>query len=341
MNWSKLDYSKTQVEKAGKTLAKGFVAAGLSASLSEHQQSYEVLSNWRAGHVYPMQILLNRLRKTAFKIDENAIVVQRLKRFSSIIAKLQNEPGMNLARMEDIAGCRAVVDGLDNVYKVRDLLVNAKANKTPKRVRDYIKNPKKSGYRSIHLIYTYQGSKSELCGLPVELQLRSKVQHSWATSVEVIGTFLRQDLKHEQGAKEWLDFFECASEGFYCLESGDEFTRQDELERMTTALKVFDVLSAFSVATADLNHKSIKQNSFCVVSLNVKEKTLNYEVFPRKNDALELYSKMESEFKSDPNKDVVLVSIDSISALKKAYPNYFADTVDFIATLHEVLNHAI
>jgi hypothetical protein len=50
---------------------------------------------------------------------------------------------------------------------------------------------------------------------------------------------------------------------------------------------------------------------------------------------------MESEFKSDPNKDVVLVSIDSISALKKAYPNYFADTVDFIATLHEVLNHAI
>ncbi len=43
--------------------------------------------------------------------------------------------------------------------------------------------------------------------LLIELQLRTRLQHEWATAVETMGTFLQSSLKSSQGPEEWLDFF--------------------------------------------------------------------------------------------------------------------------------------
>jgi ppGpp synthetase/RelA/SpoT-type nucleotidyltranferase len=342
MNWSKLDYSKTQVRKAGETLAKSQSDTDtddLKTAIDSYKAAYEILANWRATHAYPMQIILSQLRKKAFEIDGSAIVAQRLKRYPSILAKLQREPHMKLDRMEDIAGCRVVLDNIRDVYKLRDALTKSRSKNKLKRARDYIEKPKSSGYRGIHLIYTYEGEKGDYKGLPVELQLRSKVQHSWATAVEVVGTFLQEALKSSRGNQDWLDFFECTGEAFYALEENAPFARVNELSKIVERLQVFERLSAFAVATNVLSETQADKADFYLISLDITRRRLNFKGFTKRDldKGFDLYAQYESEFKNDPSKDVVLISAESVEGLKKAYPNYFADTSDFVRNLKTVL----
>ncbi|WP_156781546.1 hypothetical protein [Comamonas aquatica] len=48
------------------------------------------------------------------------------------------------------------------------------------------------------------------------------------------------------------------------------------------------------------------------------------------------YSVIENSIQNDPDKQVVLVATNSINALRKAYPNYFLDTKEFINALRRV-----
>ncbi len=96
---------------------------------------------------------------------------------------------------------------------------NAKrmSHNPPKRVYDYIDVPKKSGYRGIHMVYEFQSkskSYSQYNGMLVEVQLRTKLQHYWATAVETVGIFTGQALKSSQGNEDWQQFFRLASNWF-------------------------------------------------------------------------------------------------------------------------------
>ena len=52
-------------------------------------------------------------------------------------------------------------------------------------VDDYITTPKDSGYRGVHLIYRYYSDKNETFnGLKIEVQIRTALQHAWATAVD-------------------------------------------------------------------------------------------------------------------------------------------------------------
>ncbi len=70
-------------------------------------------------------------------------------------------------------------------------------------------DPKEDGYRSYHLIYQYKGSLQTACynKLRIEVQLRTKLQHAWATAVEAVGIFTKQALKSNIGDKDWLRLF--------------------------------------------------------------------------------------------------------------------------------------
>jgi len=95
------------------------------------------------------------LRRQAEKSDK-IVVAQRLKRLDSIVAKLKRESGMKLSRMQDLGGCRFVVPVLSEVYYFSEKLKNSRVRHEFKREYDYIKNPKKSGYRSLHLVFKFQ-----------------------------------------------------------------------------------------------------------------------------------------------------------------------------------------
>ena len=63
---------------------------------------------------------------------------------------------------------------------------------------DYINHPREdTGYRGIHLIYRYRSDRKKRAwnGRKIEVQLRTKLQHAWATAVETIGAFKNMALK--------------------------------------------------------------------------------------------------------------------------------------------------
>lgn len=112
-------------------------------------------------------------------------VEHRIKKADSIARKLMKK-GLKstfenaAVRLNDIVGIRAVCLYSDDVYKIAELL-KAQKDFVLVKEKDYIKNPKKSGYQSLHLIMdvplTYCGTTEYQ---RVEIQIRTVAMDFWA-----------------------------------------------------------------------------------------------------------------------------------------------------------------
>jgi hypothetical protein len=152
MPWPIPAYSRGQVNRAGEILRNGL------ASTNDLDFATDVLTNWRACHGYPLNTFQATLRRKLRGISPSAFVAQRLKRSPSIISKLQRFPEMQLARMQDIGGLRAVVPALSHVKRLVSSYQSSRFLHELVSTRDYIASPKTSGYRSVHLVYRYRRS---------------------------------------------------------------------------------------------------------------------------------------------------------------------------------------
>lgn len=206
MAWQTPQFSRKDVNKAGAVLIDPNVD-DLSRS-----EALTIVNNWRASHYFPLNAIQNGLRQKAVKVNERSLVAQRIKRLPSILQKLRDIETMKLAEIQDIGGCRAVVESMPQVRRLVFLHKMSKHKHVLVKENDYISNPKETGYRSFHLVYKYRspsGAYEVYDGLKIEIQLRTKLQHSWATAVETVGAFSRQALKASRGADDWLRFFVC------------------------------------------------------------------------------------------------------------------------------------
>lgn len=70
-----------------------------------------------------------------------------------------------------------------------------------------------STYRCHHLIYKFKGGgeNSVFDGRRIEIQVRTRLQHAWATAVEAVGLMRQEDLKAGKGDADWLRLFELMS----------------------------------------------------------------------------------------------------------------------------------
>lgn len=339
MKWVTSIYSKKEVMRAGEVLICK------TSTDEERSAAMDILSNWRAAHAYPMHALLIFLRTQSSIIDSNAIVVQRLKRTPSILDKLSRFPQMKLHRMQDISGCRSVVATVSHVEKLSDILTNSRTRHKLHKKDDYILDPKESGYRGIHLIYKYNGNKKAYSDFFVEIQLRSRIQHSWATSVEIVDLFTRQALKASHGSQEWLDFFKYASAEFAKLEKrpiGNHLGNIDtksELQGLAESLNVFNRLNAFAVSTQYVATKQDNKTDYFLLELTSEMGAIVVTQFASSDldKATKTYLEKEKAAKDNPSYDVVLVAAGSMHALKAAYPNYFADSKSFLNYLSKVI----
>lgn len=335
------NFTRKQVSRAGSALVDE------AANPAARADALSVLSHWRSCHAYPVNTFQATLRSRLKKVCASALVAQRLKRTPSIIKKLQLNPGMQMARMQDVGGIRAVVETLAQVRRLEELYVNGALTHELIGIDDYIRSPKPSGYRSLHLIYRYRNPQNSVYdGLCIELQIRTKLQHAWATAVETIGTFLDQALKSSEGPREWLDYFKLVGAAFSLLEKSpvaEAFVRippRDVFKAVserTAALEVRRKLSAFAVAANAIQTRQ-SQGNYHLITLDAESKTVSIRSFGKKrlDEASAAYSEAERLAADDSNLQAVLVATNSIDALKRAYPNYFLDTRQFVQALNRI-----
>jgi putative GTP pyrophosphokinase len=206
-------FTRGQVNRAGAVLIDpNATPEAMGAALA-------TINHWRACHAYPINTFQATLRGRVKRVCGSALVATRLKRLPSISKKLEINRGMQLARMQDIGGLRAVVETVAQVRKLHEIYCDGSLAHELVDIDDYITTPKASGYRSLHLIYKYKNPNAPSYeGLSIELQLRTRLQHAWATAVETIGSFLNQALKSSEGPAEWLDYFKIVSSAFAIME---------------------------------------------------------------------------------------------------------------------------
>ncbi|MGN0795133.1 MAG: GTP pyrophosphokinase family protein [Aristaeellaceae bacterium] len=110
----------------------------------------------------------------------------RMKTIQSMMEKLQRKHyavSMESAveNLHDIAGIRVICSYVQDVYTVANLLTSQDDVKLLE-TRDYIRNPKGNGYRSLHLIIEIPVFLQEgRIGVPVEVQLRTIAMDFWAS----------------------------------------------------------------------------------------------------------------------------------------------------------------
>lgn len=350
MTWAEPKYSKNVVNKAG-NFFRG------EKTMSE-EDALKVFDNWRAVHSYPMQVFNVRLRDTARKFDNNALVATRLKRAASIIAKLKRRyddraPTMQLSQMQDIGGCRAILSTAELARRLAEEKYE-KGSLRHKLVKkhDYIANPKLDGYRSIHLIYSYNSdkeNKKKYNGLLIEVQIRSKLQHLWATAVETVGFFTRQAIKSSEGTPEWMEFFKLVGSAFAIKENCPPVPNTPTNEKELFALiaqkeKALNVITRIkgwtdSVKTVD-ERLSKRGAKYFLLQLNIKDEELHVRQYSQKEEqmALDMYANLEKQYSGNKEYDVVLTSVEKAHDLKKAYPNYYVDMAEFAEIMDEIVN---
>ncbi len=212
---------------------------------------------------------------------------------------------------------------------------------------DYIANPKESGYRSHHLIYRYYSDRSENYNdLKVEIQIRTSLQHAWATAVETVGTFIRQALKSSQGEAEWLRFFSLMAAHMALRENTAPVPNtpaqiealRDEIQSLKGRLDVEGHLLAYTRALADPEIVGVyKDSHYFLLELNPNTKQMKVTGYASDDLARASRDYLNVEKAAIEGKsglDAVLVSVESVKALKQAYPNYFLDTHNFLEAVH-------
>lgn len=343
MAWVKPAYSKERVKKAGATLISD------TAQFDEIEQALEVLNNWRSIHSYPVNTFQASLRAKLNKLNLDATVAQRLKRIPSILAKLHRFPKMSLSRMQDIGGLRAVVETSNDIYKLWDSYRESRFEHALISEYDYIAEPKASGYRGIHLVYKYNNRKGDgpfYEGLQLEIQIRNRIQHAWATAVETAGVFLEQALKSSIGNEKWLEFFTFASSSFAIVEKlpvyqGHRHLSEDEIFDKTLALEAeLEVISKLEMYKAVVEIPKDVQGKahYFLMELQPKNNQIEITGYARSElvKATEDYLEAEKTAKGAPEIQIVLVAAQSLESLKKAYPNYFLDTKHFVENLRKI-----
>jgi putative GTP pyrophosphokinase len=343
MTWPTPNHSKEQINKAGRILADG-IKAPEQLDIDQFFWEFNVVNNWWSCHGYPINTFQSTLRQKLQTIEPNAIVAQRLKRMPSIIAKLRRFNSMRLARMQDIGGLRAVVSNLTKVRSLESHYDNRRLKHELVVFRDYTTSPKSSGYRSIHRIYKYKNSRApEYNEIFVELQIRTRLQHAWATAVETMGTFLNHALKSSEGPETWLDFFSLTSSAFAHLEETSPVPGYENLAPKETfsaliekahTLDVREKLLAFSVAVKRV-YADRGSGKYHLIILNPNERRVTIRTYSQSNldAASQEYSEAEREIANGKPMQAVLVSDGPIKELRHAYPNYFLDTREFIRKL--------
>lgn len=186
----------------------------MSVTIDNAREIVKVFSDLRMRYHAAIKEISTKLEvldnEFSVKYDYNPIhhMQCRLKSIDSIMAKIERKGWPkeieSVYKIMDFAGVRVVCNYMDDIYTVEDSLLRQDDIKLLKR-KDYISNPKESGYRSLHLIVEVPIFLSDRTyNMPVEIQIRTIAMDTWASlehelkykSKEELPGYVIQELKN-------------------------------------------------------------------------------------------------------------------------------------------------
>ena len=232
---------------------KSIAILSLEQALRRHM-SKEAVRDWVRDFSLPYRELMAFYRcaimevETKFKVmdeefsilhDNNPIesIHSRLKSPESIVEKLlRNQYPLSVDSIEqnlnDVAGVRVVCSFISDVYMLADALLK-QDDVTLIARKDYIKNPKPNGYRSLHLIIStpiFLHDQKRM--MRVEVQIRTLSMNVWASTEHKIRYKKEQENPDRETGEELLK----------CAELGAELDERLERIRQKTAGDAYRVV---------------------------------------------------------------------------------------------------
>jgi len=229
--------SNNHVTKCGKLL-RDFPQQHLAPDAAEWRHAIDVITEFRSLHAAPMSSVRNglgaMLRSKSLDLGAAAIS-QRHKRVERIVRKLQRMPQTSLHRLEDIGGCRVLLQRPEDLDALRTRIESRWTADFTREPRDYVENPKDIGYRAVHFVVKRHGRA-------IEIQLRTVGQQQWADELERLDGRLASrpipdpsiSLKDGLGPESIREYFAAAGAFIYHTEYGLDITA-DLLERLRLA----------------------------------------------------------------------------------------------------------
>lgn len=344
-NYPRLQYPMNVVRKAGKFLRQPIVfdqnfGPEDKAAVIE---AFTIANSFRDSHVYPMRgirlSVLHRMRK----LGVMGLTAARPKRMSSIRRKL-TAGSNNLDQINDLGGCRVITDDNEGVQAIIRS-IHEDFRHVIRREYPYIEKPKDDGYRSHHIVFDYvgQGRSAQYHGRRIELQLRTRLQHSWATAVEAIGLFRDEDLKHSEGNHDWLRLFALMSAEFSHVEGCAvhptmpcRSDRVREIRHLNSFLRATSTLEDLKNLTDYAANYIYDPGRFFLIHYGkdhrVRVESFNSAVVGANN----LRGLEERIVVGEETSKVVLVEVDKIDKLVETYPSYFGDVSLFVRNLKSI-----
>lgn len=334
--------TKSKVKRAGRILACR------DAPEEERHWAFGVADIWRSAHKEVIGEMEGTLRDLVSRElangGNNTLVVSRLKRMDTIVKKLQRpDLSMKLNEMNDIAGCRVIVPTERDVYRIVTAVRDARVRLY--RTKDYIRTPKDDGYRSVHLITRHDVPSVGLTGLFCETQVRTELQHAWASALETYDVICQQGMKFGGGTYEEKRFFalvaalfaeeECASESGEVIGALKE--QREELRRIEDKMSILKKLRACSGSVTILGGEDYSYAGYFVLDIDYELQCTRLYAYPEDEGVRAEQTYFQKERKKGDFQDVLLVKAFSLQNLCKAYPNYSLNICKFL----DLANHFV
>lgn len=161
----------------------------ISDMIEESPDGYETLIFLYTSALHKIHTKIEILRDEFIHLHQyNPIeyITDRIKTPESIVQKLRkHEREESLTNMvqyvNDIAGIRVVCSFMADIYKISEML-GKQGDLVVLSVKDYIKRPKDSGYKSYHMLVTVPIYLSDgVVDVKVEIQIRTIAMDFWAS----------------------------------------------------------------------------------------------------------------------------------------------------------------
>jgi ppGpp synthetase/RelA/SpoT-type nucleotidyltranferase len=332
-----LGISKARIDRAGAAIARSQYRSD-----DEYFELEELFDEYRKSHLQPLSETTLELQSWLDEYGQPYYIAQRLKRKPQIVSKLRRL-SIRLSQLQDIGGARIIVPkngDVDRLFKYLKERVERRGHFAIERVTDYReKGRDRTGYRALHLIL----SRSQLA---LELQVRSRVQHYWAESIERTSVIYGYHLKEEKGERLVLEYFQRLSDAFHELEAGRQPDAAMKLEvdalrekaeqiiRSSPLGKVLDshVHEGIIKTLIEKEKRGKGLNNWIIVFDWNNGSFVSWEMVGRSPDeAIFAYTHNENTFSQEAGFEVVLIGSSDVATVRQTHSHYFGiETYDSI-----------